>query len=90
MAVTFGTSLPSRGEMAGPEQLRSVAQRAEDLGYDHVWVSDHIVLPHKVDSFYPYAADGIPTFRPEEPYYEPLAALNFIAGSYAAITIDTF
>ena len=43
MAVTFGTSLPSRGEMAGPEQLRSVAQRAEDLGYDHVWVSDHIV-----------------------------------------------
>ena len=89
MAVTFGTSLPSRGEMAGPEQLRSVAQRAEDLGYDHVWVSDHIVLPKKVDSFYPYAADGVATFRPDEPYYEPLAALNFIAGCTQRIRLGT-
>jgi probable F420-dependent oxidoreductase len=75
--------------MAGPEQLRSVAQRAEDLGYDHVWVSDHIVLPKKVESFYPYAADGVPTFRPEEPYYEPLAALNFIAGCTQRIRLGT-
>ena len=89
MAVTFGTSLPSRGAMAGPEQIRSVAQRAEDLGYDHVWVSDHIVLPKKVESFYPYAADGVPTFRPEEPYYEPLAALNFIAGCTQRIRLGT-
>ena len=89
MAVTFGTNLPSRGEMAGPGQLRSVAQRAEDLGYDHVWVSDHIILPKKVDSFYPYAADGVPTFRPDEPYYEPLAALNFIAGCTQRIRLGT-
>ena len=89
MAVTFGTSLPSRGEMASPEQLRGVAQRAEDLGYDHVWVSDHIVLPKKVESFYPYAADGVATFKPDEPYYEPLAALNFIAGCTQRIRLGT-
>jgi probable F420-dependent oxidoreductase len=75
--------------MAGPEQLRSVAQRAEDLGYDHVWVSDHIILPKKVDSFYPYAADGVATFRPDEPYYEPLAALNFIAGCTQRVRLGT-
>ena len=89
MAVTFGTSLPSRGAMAGPDELRSVAQRAEDLGFDHVWVSDHIVLPHKVDSFYPYAADGVPGFKPDEPYYEPLAALNFIAGCTRRVRLGT-
>ena len=71
MPVTFGTSLPSRGEMAGPEQLRSVAQRAEDLGYDHVWVRDHIVLPKTVDSFYPYAAAGVAPFRPAAPSPDP-------------------
>jgi probable F420-dependent oxidoreductase len=75
--------------MAGPEQLRTVAQRAEDLGYDHVWVSDHIILPKKVDSFYPYAADGVATFKPNEPYYEPLAALNFIAGCTQRIRLGT-
>ena len=89
MAVTFGTSLPSRGEMAGPEQLRNVAQRAEALGYDHVWVSDHIILPKKVDSFYPYAEDGVATFKPNEPYYEPLSALNFIAGCTQRVRLGT-
>ena len=89
MAVTFGTSLPSRGEMAGPAQLRNVAQRAEALGYDHVWVSDHIILPKKVDSFYPYAEDGVATFKPDEPYYEPLSALNFIAGCTQRVRLGT-
>ena len=89
MPVTFGTSLPSRGDMAGPDQLRSVAQRAEDLGYDHVWLSDHIILPKNVASFYPYATDGVPTIKPDEPYYEPLAALNFIAGCTKKVRLGT-
>ena len=89
MPVTFGTSLPSRGDMAGPDQLRSVAQRAEDLGYDHVWVSDHIILPKNVASVYPSATDGVPTFKPDEPYYEPLAALNFIAGCTKKVRLGT-
>jgi probable F420-dependent oxidoreductase len=75
--------------MAGPEQLRNVAQRAEALGYDHVWVSDHIILPKKVDSFYPYAEDGVATFKPDEPYYEPLSALNFIAGCTQRVRLGT-
>ena len=89
MPVTFGTSLPSRGDMAGPDQLRSAAQRAEDLGYDHVWVSDHIILPKNVASFYPSATDGVPTFKPDEPYYEPLAALNFIACCTKKVRLGT-
>ena len=43
----------------------------------------------KVDSFYPYAADGVATFRPDEPYFEPLAALNFIAGCTNRIRLGT-
>jgi probable F420-dependent oxidoreductase len=46
-------------------------------------------LPKKVDSFYPYAADGVATFRPDEPYFEPLAALNFIAGCTQRIRLGT-
>ena len=53
MPVTFGCSLPSRGPMSSPESLRSLAQRSEDLGFDSFWVSDHIILPRQVESFYP-------------------------------------
>ena len=89
MAVTFGCSLPTRGTMSSPQALRSLAQRAEDLSYDSVWVSDHIILPRKVESFYPYAADGVPTFLPDEAYYEPLAALNYLAGCTERVRLGT-
>ena len=89
MPTTFGTSMPSRGDMASPENLRTLAQRAESLGFDSVWVSDHIILPRKVDSFYPYAADGVATFRPDEDYYDPLATLNFLAGCTQKIRLGT-
>jgi probable F420-dependent oxidoreductase len=75
--------------MASPENLRTLAQRAESLGFDSVWVSDHIILPRKVDSFYPYAADGVATFRPDEDYYDPLATLNFLAGCTQKIRLGT-
>lgn len=89
MPTTFGTSMPSRGDMASPENLRTLAQRAESLGFGSVWVSDHIILPRKVDSFYPYAADGVATFRPDEDYYDPLATLNFLAGCTQKIRLGT-
>ena len=89
MAATFGTSVPTRGALASPENLRALAQRAEDLGFDHVWVSDHVILPRQVESFYPYASDGVATFRPEDPYFEPLAALNFLAGCTQRVRLGT-
>ena len=89
MAVIFGCSLPSSGPMSSPESLRSLAQRAEDLGFDSVWVSDHIVVPRQVESFYPYAPDGVATFSPDETYFEPLAALNFLAGCTHRVRLGT-
>ena len=89
MAITFGCSLPSRGPMASPDALRSLAQRAEDLNFDSVWVSDHIILPREVESFYPYSADGVATFNAEQPYYDAIAALNFLAGCTHRVRLGT-
>jgi probable F420-dependent oxidoreductase len=75
--------------MASPEALRTLAQRAEDLAFDSVWVSDHIVVPRRIESFYPYSADGVPTFQPEQPYYEPLSVLNFLAGCTQRLRLGT-
>ena len=89
MAITFGCTLPSRGSLASPEILRSLAQRAEDLSFDSIWVSDHVILPREVESFYPYAADGVPTFTPDQPYYDPIATLNFLAGCTEELRLGT-
>ena len=89
MPVTFGCSMPSRGPMSSPDSLRSLAQRAEALAYDSIWVSDHIVLPRQVASFYPYAENGVATFTPDQPYYEPIATLNFLAGCTQRVRLGT-
>jgi len=85
--VTFGCQLPTRE--ATPETLRLQAQYAEDLGFDTVWVIDHIVIPRRVRSVYPYAADGVSTFIPDQPLLEPLAALNFLAGCTHRVRLGT-
>ena len=89
MPTTFGCSAPSRGPLASPDNLRSIAQRAEDLGFDSVWVSDHIILPREVSSFYPYSADGVATFTADQPYYEPISTLNFLAGCTHRVRLGT-
>ncbi len=89
MPLTFGCSLPSRGALASPQALRSLAQRAEDLGFDSAWVSDHIILPRQVESFYPYSPDGTPAFSPDQPYYDPLSTLNFLAGCTHRLRLGT-
>ena len=45
--MEFGCVFPNRGPMATPANLRRVAEQAEALGYDTVWLSDHIVIPDR-------------------------------------------
>jgi len=42
----FGIGLPHFRQVASTEAIGTVAQAAEALGFDSVWVSDHIVVPH--------------------------------------------
>jgi probable F420-dependent oxidoreductase len=69
--------------------LRTLAQQAEALGFDSVWVGDHIILPRHVQSVYPYAPDGVSPFDPDEPYCEPLSALHFLAGCTQRVRLGT-
>ena len=52
-------------------------------------MSDHIILPRQVASFYPYAENGVATFTPDQPYYEPIATLNFLAGCTQRVRLGT-
>jgi alkanesulfonate monooxygenase SsuD/methylene tetrahydromethanopterin reductase-like flavin-dependent oxidoreductase (luciferase family) len=43
--VRLGIHLPQYGRAASPEAIRAVAVRAEQLGFEDVWVSDHVLQP---------------------------------------------
>ncbi len=43
--MRYGFVLPQVGPMAGPEALITVARRAEELGYDSLWVTERLLFP---------------------------------------------
>jgi probable F420-dependent oxidoreductase len=44
--MKFGVQVQHFRQFASPEAIRACAQRAEELGFDSIWVTDHIFLPN--------------------------------------------
>jgi probable F420-dependent oxidoreductase len=87
--MDFGCVFPNRGPMATVSNLSRFAEQAEALGYDTVWFSDHIVIPTEVKSFYPYDPSGRMAFKPDEPYWDPLTVIGFVAGRTSRVRLGT-
>jgi probable F420-dependent oxidoreductase len=75
--MEFGLSLPHFRRVASPDAIRRVAQRAEYLGYDGIWVSDHLVIPDSAVA------------RFGSVFYEPLTVLGFVAACTARVHLGT-
>ena len=74
--MRYGIHLPQYGRASGPDAIRDAARHAEVLGFDDVWVSDHIVQP---------AAQTYPS-----PYlYDPLLTLTWAAAATERIGLGT-
>ena len=68
--------LPNYGAGSSPAGIRRTAELAEELGYDSVWVTEHIIVgPEGVD---PYGR-----------VYDPLVTLGWIAGWTERIGLGT-
>jgi probable F420-dependent oxidoreductase len=56
--MDYGFNLPTRGPLARPECIRAIAERGEALGYAYLAIPDHIVIPRRIGSRYPYTQSG--------------------------------
>ena len=59
--MDYGIHLPQYGRVVSGEAITRAARHAEELGFDHVWVSDHIVHPAAQSYPSPYLADPLVT-----------------------------
>jgi alkanesulfonate monooxygenase SsuD/methylene tetrahydromethanopterin reductase-like flavin-dependent oxidoreductase (luciferase family) len=87
--LTIGCTLPTSGAAADTSALRGLAQTAEGVGFDSIWLSDHVVVPERMDPSYPYSPDGRFPTTPSQPYLEPLAALSFLAAATRQVRLGT-
>ncbi len=75
--MKFGVMLPHFRHVASAEAIRKVTIGAEELGYDSLWVTDHIIIPNpNVERF-------------GEIFYEPLTVLAYVAGITEKIKLGT-
>ena len=72
-----------------PEQMAAVAQRAEALGFESVWVPEHLVFPVEIKSRYPYAKDGAAPVVVDAPHLDPLLILSHLAAVTSRIRLGT-
>ena len=87
--MRFGVHLVAAGKMIEGEKIARVARRAEELGYDSLWVSDHIVFPTQLRSPYPYSPDGKLPLDPTNPLLEPFTVLSYAAAVTKTIKLGT-
>ncbi len=87
--MNIGCHLPVYGPAATREALTLFARRAEALGYDSLWVSDHVVIPYTIRSRYPYNATGDFPLSPETDFLEPLTVMALVAGVTSKIRLGT-
>ena len=79
--MEFGVWIPDHepGNPYSRQTLVDAAQKAEAMGYDSLWLGDHIVVPWSFDSRYPYNDDGAFPVTPRDNVLEPLTVLAYLA-----------
>jgi alkanesulfonate monooxygenase SsuD/methylene tetrahydromethanopterin reductase-like flavin-dependent oxidoreductase (luciferase family) len=86
--MKFGISLPHIGTLASADSIRSVAQRAEETGYDSLWVLERTLVPLNPVIPYPATPDGK---LPDEYkiVFDPIESLTFAAAVTSRIRLGT-
>ncbi len=85
--MRFGFALPQIGLVAGRDSLVKVAQRAEDLGFDGLWVLDRILFPVKPRAPYPVGDGSLPVKYKHT--LDPLETLTFVAANTRRVALGT-
>ena len=86
--MRLGFGLPNAGPVASPDAIIRVSKRAEELGYDSLWVLERLLYPVNPQTPYPGTPDGS---LPEQyrSVLDPLQILTFAAANTSRISLGT-
>ncbi len=70
-------------------QFVDIAKKAEELGYDGIAVPDHLVYPTRIDTPYPYTADGKVWWPNDNPWPDPWVTLTAMGVATTHLRVAT-
>jgi len=83
--MRLGFFLPQLGPLAGPDSITRVARRAEEIGFDSLWVTERSLFPLEPQT--PYPVGDMPDLY--KVALDPLDTLAFVAGQTSRIALGT-
>ena len=86
--MRVGLALPQLGPHVDASAVRGFAERAEELGFGHLFVQQHLFYPHEVVSGYS-ARPGLAVPEPYRSVLQPFELLGVVAGWTSTITLGT-
>jgi probable F420-dependent oxidoreductase len=76
--MKFGVTIPNNWGIDDPQQVLALGPLAEELGYDSIWVMDHLFnngyIRERLD---------------DKPYYHPLATLSYLSATTRRVVLGT-
>jgi probable F420-dependent oxidoreductase len=87
--MQIGAKVPNSGPLPAERGIGAMAAELEAAGFDSLWVSDHVIMPATVSSWYPFAADGKVNWPTDAPYIDAMIALTAIAAATQRARIGT-
>lgn len=86
--MRFGLAFASSIGIDGADALE-VCRAAEEAGFESLWGGEHVILPSRIESKYPYSADGKIPAQPDTPIPDPLIWLAFAAAAAPSLRLGT-
>jgi probable F420-dependent oxidoreductase len=87
--LKIGVHLANARPWATADSILTLGMRAETLGFDSLWVSDQVVIPGRVDSWFPYSPTGVYPIAGYRNIFEAFSVLAVLAGRTNRVQLGT-
>ena len=84
--MKFGVCIPHYGRPIDIDALTNMAVQAEQMGFDSVWVTDHIIVPHQIP---PRTDGGRQDIVYRHDMLEPISLLTHLGAVTTKVNIGT-
>jgi probable F420-dependent oxidoreductase len=85
--VTFGIRVPNSGPLASPESIVQVAREVESLGYDSIWVHDHLTWTEEIHRTHISSGSDDSRTGESPDFYEAMTTLAYLAGLVRSVRL---
>jgi probable F420-dependent oxidoreductase len=87
--LNFGLFFANAGPFSQPDTFEALVRSADEVGFESLWVVEHVVVPEGYQSTYPYSASGKMPGPEGTPISDPLVALSYAAAITTRIKLAT-